>query len=351
MPVDPKTGQDREDRRVTTPMTNDVRRARDAVAQADKVYTDNKKWLAEKAAKINPKDKAAVATLAKLKESIEADHTTSVAAHRDVLRRYEQQETSDRAAERNDLKPVYKHGEAAKEEADNITTSLKGVVDNKGPAFVAGPLRKYDTEEKQKPIRDLVSVVAAHNRRVPLDVVTNAVLTSVTHLGDDDVAKKETMNGQVGENGSRFKVVGRDVNQNPVIVVGTGDNQVKLNLPQQSLNTIKRLKKESWQMADKEDKEAAKKEASKKAAAGRETKLSDIVSPPGALFTKEQREKYPESAVIEDVYRYAGAGAKYAPPNWPNLVAKYGREQAAKIWEDAHKYLSEHPERMTPPVP
>jgi hypothetical protein len=155
----------------------------------------------------------------------------------------------------------------------------------KSKGFSDSPLRLYTDPEKRGVFVDAVTKIQAINDHISTDKLTDLVITATSHVGTDDTAKSESLNGHTGRNGARYTVVGHDLAKNVVIVIGKGDSQTTLHVPRDTFKDIQRLRHESFdQIADKLKKEKDKPKTDYKA-------LVPPLSPTGRVIVDTAGEK------------------------------------------------------------
>ena len=296
VPIDRTTGKPAVFRRTTADVTPEVREAHQKIAEADALYRRQQDWLAHKQKTTKGTD-AYQRTLVQLRDDIEKTHKTTVDRYKATVAEHKAAQTRADADEKAALKPRY-HNDTELTKAtsaidDKLTTYVKA--GDKHPLVKNSVLRLAKDEDgapdpkKLASIRDTILEVHAHNRTgnnaVPLDKVTDGVVTAISHLGSDREGKGQTANDGSGPTASRFRVVAKDVNGNAVVAIGVGDKAMILHMPQSALNEIKRLKKESYEdqaAALKKDQEKHKSRTELKEK-GKELFGIDTKKPPGMV--------------------------------------------------------------------
>jgi hypothetical protein len=345
-------------RRTSVAQTEMVTRAREAVEQADQQLARQRAWITSEIAKL-PGGKAGAAdraTLASYAKQAENDHSATVARHREVLQNWENQRREQDNFERTELKPQPLHEtDRAKAEGkiDKVFEQVAANKDKPGAAnspnlYNNSPLRLEDKEGSRKEeLKQLAIKLIEHNPDITPENAARYIVTMTSHIGDDENAKKASLNGATGEKGSRFRVENQDLRKQAVVAVVDGQNVTRLHIPKNVLAEIQRFKRESYGVDAEKVKEAKGKAASEKAAADlkKEQEARGERTGAGAFVpeaTRQSEEAWKKDPVGSAVTEIAGAYAKFGTPaGWTYLVGKYGENAARQAFEKLGKRIPE----------
>ena len=332
-----------------------VTRAREAVEQADQQLARQRAWITSEIAKL-PGGKAGAAdraTLASYAKQAENDHSGAVARHREVLQNWENQRREQDNFERTELKPQPLHDTDRGKAEGKIDKVFEQVVANKDKPGTANspnlynnsPLRLEDKEGGRKEeLKQIAIKLVEHNPDITPENAARYVISMTAHVGDDENAKKASLNGATGEKGSRFRVENQDLRKQAVVAVVDGQNVTRLHIPKNVLNEIQRFKRESYGV----EAEKVRAEKAKQAgivAAGQVAAPASALVPTAAQQTPEQWQKDPIGSAVTEI---AGAYAKFGTPaGWTYLVGKYGEAAARQAFEK----LGRRPPEVEPTAP
>lgn len=211
--------------------------------------------------------------------------------HNDLLKQVaearSEREKARSTAEANERKHLTPHAPSPSDEAQNASefknaqtyirnTATSDPTSHEADVVNSGPLR-FLKDDAAKPIDDIARAIKVNNNaavsareayEIALDVTRHVPDT----VGGKALNPKQVPNGHVGKDGAYFKVVGEDFNNNPVIETSGGH---RVTVPRATFNKIVGLKERSYEMAKKEEADAAK----------RKTKLEKGAEAAKELFT------------------------------------------------------------------
>ena len=263
-------------RRATYPVSTDVRIANKNIQTLNKRYEQEQKDLIEdmKTPGLNLKDREVKSALDFRRNQIDKQHKADLAEQQAIIKQHNTESAKHDEQERKDLTYTPLKGQDRTEAKETVDTKLATYVKDPKHAFMkASPLRLYNTPEKWTDVREAVLAVKAINPKISTEKITDHVLTMMTHLEEGDKAKSQSANGHEGAKGSRFLVIGEDLARNPVVALGAGNSGIRLHIPKDTLNDIKRLKDESYRAKSTIDKEAEAKAKQDKADADKPSRF------------------------------------------------------------------------------
>jgi hypothetical protein len=163
----------------------------------------------------------------------------------------------------------------------------------------ASPMRYLTEPGQDRPMLDIARAIKVHNNsRLSEQQAYDVMLNITRHVPDETtvggkkvkVDPKDVPNGHTGEKGAYFKRLPNDVNGNVVLQTTNG----VISMPKDTFAAVVKMKHQSYTQAKKEQADAAKTNAERKADA---PKALDLIVP----------KKAPESPITGEGYGY-GAG-------------------------------------------
>jgi hypothetical protein len=243
-----KEGRERVHRKRGDPqLTPQVLAAIEARKAINKKYDEDKDFVFTETSKST--SGAYTKKVASMKQTIDAKYQADMKEVNKAIDGWKAEQKQADIDEKKALEPK-RLSEVEKEKAGTeVNAAIKAYIESGDKTLKNSPFRKgmYDEEKKWAPVRSAVTTIYAYNQKdIPIDKIVSAVATMTAHIGSDADGQKFNANQGKGEHGSRFQVLGKDLNGSYVVAVGVGDQAVELHMPATTLASLKHMKKESY---------------------------------------------------------------------------------------------------------